>query len=99
MTNNTKHEDALLKMGIGYFREHILKTLGIEYEYIDTGNWVWVYRHWFYGTCRTDDTFPVYGFYISDDTGYVYSCGIPDNERFRRGRSAAFSCIWSDVFT
>ena len=38
MTNNTKHEDALLKMGIGYFREHILKTLGIEYEYIDTGS-------------------------------------------------------------
>ena len=38
MTNNTKHEDALLKMGIGYFREHILKTLEIEYEYIDTVN-------------------------------------------------------------
>ena len=38
MTNNTKHEDALLKMGIGYFREHILKILGIEYEYIDTGS-------------------------------------------------------------
>ena len=68
MTNNTKHEDALLKMGIGYFREHILKILGIEYRYRING------------TSRTDNTFFVYGFYISDNTGYVYSCGIPDDK-------------------
>ena len=26
---NTKHEDAIMKMGFGYFRESILKRLGI----------------------------------------------------------------------
>ena len=35
--SNTKHEDALLKMGIGYFQEHILKMLGINYEYVEIG--------------------------------------------------------------
>ena len=25
---NTKHEDAIMKMGFGYFRDHILKRLG-----------------------------------------------------------------------
>ncbi len=30
---NTKHEDAILKMGVEYFREHILKMIGINYAY------------------------------------------------------------------
>lgn len=30
---NTKHEDAILKMGVEYFREHILKMIGINYTY------------------------------------------------------------------
>ena len=30
---NSKHEDALLKMGVEYFREHILKMIGIDYTY------------------------------------------------------------------
>ena len=32
---NTKHEDAIMKMGFGYFRDTILKTLGIDYEFIE----------------------------------------------------------------
>ena len=31
---NTKHEDAIMKMGFGYFRDHILKRLGVEYEFV-----------------------------------------------------------------
>ena len=34
---NSKHEDAFLKMGVEYFREHILKLLGIEYSYEEIG--------------------------------------------------------------
>ena len=30
---NAKHEDALLKMGVKYFQEHILKLIGIDYTY------------------------------------------------------------------
>ena len=30
---NTKHEDAVMKMGFDYFRNTILKTLGIDYQY------------------------------------------------------------------
>lgn len=32
---NTKHEDAIMKMGFGYFRDTILKTLGIDYEFVE----------------------------------------------------------------
>ncbi|MGN0356068.1 MAG: hypothetical protein ACI4EI_13485 [Muricoprocola sp.] len=31
---NTKHEDAIMKMGFGYFRDSILKRLGIDYEFV-----------------------------------------------------------------
>ena len=31
---NTKHEDAIMKMGFGYFRDNILKRLGVEYEFV-----------------------------------------------------------------
>lgn len=31
---NTKHEDAIMKMGFGYFRDSILKRLGVEYEFV-----------------------------------------------------------------
>lgn len=31
--SNTKHEDAIMKMGFGYFQETILKKLGIHYEF------------------------------------------------------------------
>ncbi len=31
---NTKHEDAIMKMGFGYFRDHILKRLGVKYEFV-----------------------------------------------------------------
>ena len=31
---NTKHEDAIMKMGFGYFRDSILKSLGIDYEFV-----------------------------------------------------------------
>ena len=34
---NTKHEDAVMKMGFDYFRNTILKTLGIEYQYEEIG--------------------------------------------------------------
>lgn len=35
--SNTKHEDAIMKMGILYFRDYILKVLGIDYDYVDIG--------------------------------------------------------------
>ena len=31
--SNTKHEDAIMKMGFGYFRDTILGKLGIHYEF------------------------------------------------------------------
>ena len=34
---NTKHEDAIMKMGFDYFRDTILKQLGINYEFVDSG--------------------------------------------------------------
>lgn len=34
---NAKHEDAVMKMGFDYFRDTILKTLGIDYQYEDVG--------------------------------------------------------------
>ena len=34
---NTKHEDAILKMGFDYFRDAILKTLGIDYDFVESG--------------------------------------------------------------
>ena len=34
---NTKHEDAILKMGFDYFRGTILKTLGIDYNFVEEG--------------------------------------------------------------
>lgn len=34
---NSKHEDAFMKMGVEYFREHILKLLGIDYSYEEIG--------------------------------------------------------------
>ena len=36
MTTVTKHEDALMKMGFDYFRDTILKTLNIHYEFVDS---------------------------------------------------------------
>ena len=35
--SNTKHEDAIMKMGFHYFRDRILKMLGIDYSYVDIG--------------------------------------------------------------
>ena len=35
--SNTKHEDAIMKMGFRYFRDQILKMLGIDYNYVDIG--------------------------------------------------------------
>ena len=35
MTNVAKHEDAVMKMGFDYFRDTILKTLNINYEFVD----------------------------------------------------------------
>lgn len=34
---NTKHEDAIMKMGFDYFRDTILKSLGIDYEFLNLG--------------------------------------------------------------
>ena len=34
---NTKHEDAIMKMGFDYFRDTILKSLGIDYEFVNLG--------------------------------------------------------------
>ena len=34
---NTKHEDAILKMGFDYFRDVILKILGINYDFVESG--------------------------------------------------------------
>ena len=33
---NTRHEDAFMKMGFDYFRDNILKTLGIDYEFLES---------------------------------------------------------------
>lgn len=33
---NTRHEDAFMKMGFDYFRDTILKTLGINYEFLES---------------------------------------------------------------
>lgn len=37
LMSNTKHEDAIMKMGFRYFRDQILKMLGIDYSYVDIG--------------------------------------------------------------
>ncbi len=34
---NTKHEDAILKMGFDYFRDTILKILGIHHDFVESG--------------------------------------------------------------
>ena len=34
---NTKHEDAVMKMGFNYFRDTILKALGINFQYEEIG--------------------------------------------------------------
>lgn len=34
---NNKQEDAIMKMGFEFFRDTILKTLGIPYEFVSTG--------------------------------------------------------------
>jgi len=34
---NVRHEDAILKMGFDYFRDTILKTLGIDYSFVESG--------------------------------------------------------------
>ena len=35
MTNVAKHEDAVMKMGVDYFQDTILRTLNINYEFVD----------------------------------------------------------------
>lgn len=35
MINVAKHEDAVMKMGFDYFRDTILRTLNINYEFVD----------------------------------------------------------------
>lgn len=35
MTNVAKHGDAVMKMGFDYFRDTILRTLNINYEFVD----------------------------------------------------------------
>ena len=35
---NAKHEDVIMKMGVDYFRDTILKSLGIDYEFVDVGS-------------------------------------------------------------
>ncbi|MCC8102642.1 MAG: hypothetical protein LIP11_10440 [Clostridiales bacterium] len=34
---NIQHEDAIMKMGMEYFRDTLLKILNINYEYVDSG--------------------------------------------------------------
>lgn len=34
---NSKHEDAIMKMGFHYFRDTIFKLLGIDHNYVDIG--------------------------------------------------------------
>ena len=34
---NSKHEDAIMKIGFHYFRDTILKLLGIDHNYVDIG--------------------------------------------------------------
>ena len=34
LMGNSKHEDAIMKMGFRYFRDTILKLLGIDYTYV-----------------------------------------------------------------
>ena len=33
---NTKHEDEIMKMGFDYFRDNIVKMLGIDYEFLES---------------------------------------------------------------
>ena len=35
---NVQHEDAIMKMGIDYFQNTLLKNLGINYTYVDIGS-------------------------------------------------------------
>lgn len=37
LMGSSKHEDAIMKMGFRYFRDTILKLLGIDYTYVDIG--------------------------------------------------------------
>ena len=71
--SNTKHEDAIMKMGFRYFRDQILKMLGIDYDYVDIAT---------YRACGINHSFHVYGFYVSDDRRFLYPCGVSDH-RFR----------------
>ena len=36
LMGNAKHEDAFMKMGFDYFRDNILKALGINYEFLES---------------------------------------------------------------
>ena len=74
---NTKHEDAILKMGFDYFRDTILKTLGIDYEFVETG-----------ATELVELT--IHSLYM--DFTFLYPHRISDN-RFRKKRSAQVSRI------
>ncbi|MCD7814362.1 MAG: hypothetical protein LUH20_10030 [Lachnospiraceae bacterium] len=34
---NIQHEDAIMKMGMEYFRDTLLRILGVHYKYVDSG--------------------------------------------------------------
>ena len=60
---NAKHEDAVMKMGFDYFRNTILKTLGIDRTNRAGG---------------TDYSVFVYGLYLSDYGWVLYTYRVSD---------------------
>ncbi|MFR8139730.1 MAG: hypothetical protein ACLU71_14495 [Blautia hansenii] len=87
---NTKHEDAIMKMGFGYFRDTILKTLGIDYEFVEPGETelVELTIHSMY----MDFTFLTKGgFYIHIEFQTTDSKVVADLRRFR-----AYEAVYSN---
>ena len=94
---NTKHEDAILKMGFDYFRDVILKTLGINYDFVEQGitELVELTIHSLY----MDFTFlTTGGFYVHIEFQTTDS-GKKDLRRFRAYESVLSHKTGKDVIT
>ena len=87
---NTEHEDAIMKMGFGYFRDTILKTLGIDYEFVEPGETelveLTIHSLYMDFTFLTKD-----GFYIHIEFQTTDSKVIADLRRFR-----AYEVVYSN---
>ena len=52
--SNTKYEDAIMKMGFRYFRDQILKMLGIDYDYWNIDVFFGFHESTFYWDCEPE---------------------------------------------